>query len=164
MLIEDNSQNNLRSFVAPKQSIPERLEKYFQVHYLSRDQILLYDIESRGVPFFKTAHEMGKYLSYVILNILALFTTGQTFDLNQYNLIWKNRSVVVSSFLSASSDRIRIPIVKITLSGFQYTEIDVDKAIIAKAVSFTFAFLKDVKDLSKSGWSNVGKLPMEKFF
>ncbi len=146
MLIEDNSQNNLRSFVAHKQSISERLEKYFQVHYLSRDQILLYDIESSGVPFFKTAHEMGKYLTYVILNILALFTTGQTFDLNQYNLIWKNRSVVVSSFLNASSDRIRIPIVKITLSGFQYTEIDVDKAIIAKAVSFIFAFPKDVKD------------------
>ncbi|HZB79685.1 MAG TPA: hypothetical protein VE264_00240 [Nitrososphaera sp.] len=94
----------------------------------------------------------------MILNILALFTTGQTFDLNQYNLIWKNRSVVVSSFLNASSDRIRIPIVKITLSGFQYTEIDVDKAIIAKAVSFTFAFPKNVKDLSKSGWSNIGKL------
>ena len=39
-LIEDNSRNNLRSFVAHKQSILERL-KYFQVHYLSRDQILL---------------------------------------------------------------------------------------------------------------------------
>jgi hypothetical protein len=28
-LIEDNSQSNLRSFVAHKQSISERLEKYF---------------------------------------------------------------------------------------------------------------------------------------
>lgn len=158
MLIEDNSQNNLRSFVAHKQSITERLEKDFQVHYLSRDQILLYDIESRGVPFFKTTHEMGKYLSYVILNILALFTTGQTFDLTRYNLIWKNRSVVVSSFLNSSSDRIRIPVVKPTLSGFQYSEIDVDRAILAKTISFTFEFSKEVKDLSKTGWSDIGKL------
>ena len=36
--IEDNSQNNLRSFVAHKQSILKRLERYFQVHYASRDQ------------------------------------------------------------------------------------------------------------------------------
>jgi hypothetical protein len=34
-LIEDNSQSNLRSFVAHKQSISERLEKYFQLHHLS---------------------------------------------------------------------------------------------------------------------------------
>lgn len=70
-LIEDGLQNNLRSFVALKQSISERLKKYFQVHHLSREQGVLYDMESKGVPFFKTAYEMGKNLSYVILNMLA---------------------------------------------------------------------------------------------
>ena len=49
--MEDNSQGNLRSFVAHKQSISERLEKYFQVHYLTQDQVPLYDTESRGIPF-----------------------------------------------------------------------------------------------------------------
>ena len=61
--MEDNSQGNLRSFVAHKQSISERLEKYFQVHYLSRDQFLRYDMESKGVRFFNTVCEMGKILS-----------------------------------------------------------------------------------------------------
>ncbi len=59
-LIEDNSQSNLKSFVAHKQSISERLEKYFQVHYLSRDQVLRYDTESKGVRFFNTVCEMGR--------------------------------------------------------------------------------------------------------
>jgi len=94
----------------------------------------------------------------VILNIVALFTTGQTFDLTHYRLICKNRSVVVSSFLNASSDQTRIPVVKLTISGFQYTETDVDRAIVAKPISFTFEFSKEVKDLSKTGWSAIGKL------
>jgi hypothetical protein len=81
-LIEDNSQSNLRSSVAHKQSISERLENTFQVPYLSRDQVLIYDMDSKGVPFFNTAHEMGKNLSYVTLNMLALFTTRQIFDPN----------------------------------------------------------------------------------
>jgi hypothetical protein len=41
-LIEDNSQSNLRSSVAHKQSISERLENTFQVPYLSRDQVLIF--------------------------------------------------------------------------------------------------------------------------
>ncbi len=49
--IEDNSQSNLRSFVAQKQSISERLEKYFQVHYLSRDQVLRYDMNQKEFDF-----------------------------------------------------------------------------------------------------------------
>lgn len=88
-------------------------------------------MESKGVPFFKTAYEMGKNLSYVILNMLAQFTTRQIFDPTHYNPNWKNRSVVVSSFVNTYSDRIRIPLVSkvVTLSGFQYTEIEVDKAV-----------------------------------
>jgi hypothetical protein len=95
----------------------------------------------------------------VILNILALFTTGQIFDSTHYNPNWKNRSIVVSSFVNTSSDWVRIPVVsKLTLSGFQYTEIKVDKVILANAISFTFAFSKEVKDFGKTGWTEVGKL------
>lgn len=81
MLMKGNLGENLRSFVAHKQSISEGLGTYFQVHRLSQDQnhVLPYDMESQGVPFFKTAHEMGKNLSFVILNVLALFTTGKNF-------------------------------------------------------------------------------------
>ena len=80
-------------------------------------------MESQGVPFFKTAYEMGKNLSFVILNMLALFTTREIVDLIYYNPNWKNRSVVVSSLINTSSDQIRIPVVsKITLSDFQFTE------------------------------------------
>jgi hypothetical protein len=64
----------------------------------------------------------------------------------------------VPNFLNASSDLIRIPVVKLTLSGFQYTETDVDRAILSKAISFTFAFSRKVKDLSKTGWSDICKL------
>jgi hypothetical protein len=157
-LIEDDLRETLRSFIAHKQSISERLEKYFQVHRLSQDQVLLYDMESKGFPFFKTAYEMGKTLSFVILNILALFTTRQIFDLTHYNPNWKNRSVVVSSFVNTSSERIRIPLVpKLTLSGFRYAEIEVDEAILTNAISFTITFSKQVKDFSKSGWTPVGK-------
>jgi hypothetical protein len=84
--MKDNLGENLRSFVAHKQSIFEGLEEYFQVHRLSqdKDQVLLYDMQSRGVPFFQTAYEMGKNLSFVTLNILALFTTGGSFCLDCY--------------------------------------------------------------------------------
>jgi hypothetical protein len=116
-------------------------------------------MESQGVPFFKTAYEMGKNLSFVILNMLALFTTREIADLIYYNPNWKNRSVVVSSFISTSSDQIRIPLVsKITLSDFQFTERDIDKAIMANVIPFTIAFSKKVKDLGKSGWTPVDKL------
>jgi hypothetical protein len=158
-LIEDNSQSNLRSFVAHKQSISERLEKYFQVHYLSQDQVLLYDMESKGVPFFKTAYEMGKNLSYVMLNIghcsLLVKNLIQPITIQT----GKIRSVVVSSFVNTSSDRIRLVVVpKVTLSGSQYMEIEVDKAILANAMSLIIAFSKEVKDLAKTGWTEVGKL------
>jgi len=43
-----------------------------------------------------------------------------------------------------------MPVVsKITLSGFDYTEIEVDKAILANGISFTIAFSKEVKDLGE---------------
>jgi hypothetical protein len=102
---------------------------------------------------------MGKNLSYVILDVLTLFTTSQIFDPTHYTPNWEIRSVVVSSFVNTSSDRIRILVVsKITLSGFDYTEIEVDKAILANGISFTIAFSKEVKDLGKNGWTEVGKL------
>lgn len=105
-LIEDNSQSNLRSSVAHKQSISERLENTFQVHYLSRDQVLIYDMDSKGVPFFNTAHEMGKNLSYVTLNMLAFYSRlGKYLIPTYYNPEWKNRSVVLlSSFVNTSQD------------------------------------------------------------
>jgi hypothetical protein len=75
-------------------------------------------------PFFKTAYEMVKNLSYTILNMLALLTTDQIIiDSTDYNPNWKNRSVVIFSFINTSSDRIRILLVsEVTLSGFQYTD------------------------------------------
>jgi hypothetical protein len=88
-----------------------------------------------------------------------LFTTGQIFDPNHYTPNWEIRSVVISSFVKSSSDRIRIPVVsKLTLSGFHFAEIEVDKAILANAISFVFAFSREVKDLVNSGWTEVGKL------
>lgn len=52
-----------------------------------------------------------------------------------------------------------MPVVsKITLSGFHFTEIEVDKAILANGISFIIAFSKEVKDLGKNGWTEVGKL------
>ena len=57
------------------------------------------------------------------------------------------------------SERIRIPLLsKMTLSGFQYTERDMDKAIMANAISFTIAFSGKVKGLGKDGWTKVGQL------
>lgn len=85
--MKDNLGENIRSFVVHKLSISERLETYFQVHRLSpdQDQVLLYDMESKRVPFFETEYEMGKNLSSVNLNILALFATGKIFCLDLYN-------------------------------------------------------------------------------
>ena len=106
---------------------------------------------------------MGKNLSYVILNILTLFTTGQIFDPTHYTPNWEIRSVVISSFVNTSSDRIRIPVVsKLTLSGFHFAEIEVDKAILANAISFLFAFSSEVKDLVNRGRTEVCKLSDEK--
>jgi hypothetical protein len=158
-LVEDKLQENLRSFVAHKQSISERLETYFQVHRINQDQFLLYDMVSKGFPFFKTSYEMGKTLSYVILNTVALFTTGQVLEPSHYNPNWKNRSVVLSDFENISSEQLRIPVVsKMTLSGFDYTEKDVAKEILTDPISFTIALPKQVKDLRKSGWTEIGKL------
>ena len=59
-LIEDNSQSNLRSFVAHKQSISERFGKYFQVQHLSRDQLVLYDMESKESAFSRQYVKWGR--------------------------------------------------------------------------------------------------------
>lgn len=129
------------------------------MHHLGQDKVLLYDMVSNKIPFFKTAYEMGKNLSYLILNMLALFTTRQVFDLTYYNPNWKNRSVVLSNFTDTSSDPLRIPVVsEFTLSGFQYTQKEVDKGILTNAISFTIALPKQVKDLHKNGWSGIGRL------
>jgi hypothetical protein len=115
-------------------------------------------MESKGVRFFNTAYEMGRILSYIILNMLALFTTRQIFDPTHYDPNWKNRPVVLSSFVNTSHDRIRTPTPKLNLLGFDFTEIEVDKAILANGISFTIVFSKEVKDLGKNGWTEVGKL------
>jgi len=155
-LIEDTLQVNLRTFVAHKQSISEKLETYYQMHRLSEDKVLLYDMISKGFPFFKTAYEMGENLSYVILNMLALFTTGQTFDPASYSPNWKNRSVVLSDFQDISSDRLTIPVIKLTFrfSIYRYGS----KEIVKNAISFTTTLLKQVKDFRESGWTEIGKL------
>jgi len=36
---------------------------------------------------------------------------------------------------------------------------DVDKEILTNAISFTATLLKQVKDLRKSGWTEIGQLP-----
>ncbi|HEY6756585.1 MAG TPA: hypothetical protein VI037_04265 [Nitrososphaera sp.] len=139
----------------------EGLETYSKVYRLSQDQdqVMLYDRQSQRVPFFNIAYERGKNLSFVILNVLALFTTGKIFCLDLYNPNWKNRSFLIARFVNMCSERIRIPLLsKMTLSGFQYTERDMDKAIMANAISFTIAFSRKVKGLGKDGWTEVGQL------
>ena len=57
-----------------------------------------------------------------------------------------------------------MPVVsKITLSGFDYTEIEVDKAILANGISFTIAFSEEVKDLGKMVGPRSVNFSMEKF-
>jgi len=121
----------------------------------------------KNEPFFKTAHVMVKNLSYIILNMLALLTTGQIiFDPTHYNSNWKSKSVVIFSFINTSSDRIRILLAsKVIIIRFSVygDRSGVDKAIRANAISFTIAFSKEVSHLAKSGWSEVGKLSNGKF-
>ena len=59
-LIEGNLQDNLRTFVAHKQSISERLETYLQVHRLSQDKVLLYDMVSKGFLFSRQHMKWGR--------------------------------------------------------------------------------------------------------
>jgi hypothetical protein len=51
-----------------------------------------------------------------------------------------------------------------TLLGFQYTVRDMDKAIMANAISFTIAFSKRIKGLGKMAGPSLVNFPMEKFF
>jgi hypothetical protein len=96
--------------------------------------------------------------------MLGLFITRQIFDPTHNNPNWKNRSVVLSSFVNTSQDRIRTPTPKLNLSGFHFTEIEAYVAILANAISFIIAFSKKVKKiwLKVVGARSVN-LPIEKF-
>ncbi len=89
---------SLRSYVAHRGTIAESISTYFAVSYLDPLRALVIDCESRGHPIFRTSWETAKYLPHLLLNTLAILTTGESLALDAFHPDWKLRSVVVTDF------------------------------------------------------------------
>jgi hypothetical protein len=154
-----NGKKSLRNIIAHYESIREGVANCFGIYHLSGDQVLFYDMESKGVPMYKTCWEISKYLPFLILNSLSLFTGVKILDLSDYKPKWKNFTVVVSEYKSDKG--FTLPIIKrFTHDGFEIEQRYVSNEIFTnKILSLQMVPKSQEESLVNQGWKPIGNIP-----
>ncbi|HEY9385675.1 MAG TPA: hypothetical protein VIP70_01440 [Nitrososphaeraceae archaeon] len=150
---------SLRNIIAHYESIREGVDNCFGIYHRSGDQVLFYDMESKGIPMYKTCWQISKYLPFLILNSLSIFTGVKMLDLSDYEPKWKNFTVVVSEYKSDKGSS--LPLIKrFTPDGFVTEQIHVSDEIFANKILFLQMVPKSQKEsLLSQGWKHIGNIP-----
>jgi hypothetical protein len=157
---EKRTYRGLRNTIAHYQSIRERVDNCFGIYRRSSDQILFYDMESNGVPMYKTCFQITKYLSFLILNSLSIFIDGRTLGLSKYEPKWENFTVVVSEYKSDKGST--LPVGKrFTPNGWEMERMHVSDEIYTKALNLKTVSKSQEADYLGQGWKNIGNISEE---
>jgi hypothetical protein len=102
---------SLRDLTSHKQSLGERLQTWFSAFYLSQTKAILFDCEIRlsgqgvlPIALLNTAHESSQFVSFTVLNFVAVMLGEQQLPLEAYAPQWQCCAVARSKFLISEPD------------------------------------------------------------
>jgi len=139
IFVDTKRGQSLRDFVAHYGGISEVMDNCFGIAHVGEKGVLIYDCESRGIPLFQTSWESAKYLSFIILNSLALFSRESVLDLAEYEPNWQNSTVVFSAYISQTGGRRVTVIRRMTPAGFELKTRPVAESMLSNTVSISRA-------------------------
>jgi hypothetical protein len=95
---------SLRDLVAHNLSLSEGIRACFGVNRITPDGVLLIDCEvsfgpGRPIAIFETTHESQKWLSFLVLNVVATMVKAKILAAEFYEPVWANRTLSVSDYL-----------------------------------------------------------------
>jgi hypothetical protein len=105
LLAKLDAPESLRDLVGHKHAIAEGIETCFAVTYVRPGAALAFDCEVRlprittPTPLLRSARDAGQYLSFAVLNSLAVVTAIPTLPAAAFESTWVLRTVVLSDFL-----------------------------------------------------------------
>ena len=110
LLAKLDAPESLRDLVGHKHAIAEGIETCFAVTYTAPRQVLAFDCEVRlpriaaNTPLLQSARDAAQYLSFTVLNSLAVSIGIRTLPATAFNPTWLLRTVVLSDFLIHEPD------------------------------------------------------------
>jgi hypothetical protein len=106
-------------------------------------------MQSLGIPLFNTTWELTRYLPFVILEVLSLFTTKHALGFENYKPKWRNYTIVISYFMVNDSQESTFPIVKnMTPNGFTINWSHLSNSIFDNTVTIKIAAPREVRTLT----------------
>jgi hypothetical protein len=96
---------SLRDLVAHNHALIEGVRTCFGINRVKENSVLLIDCEiqlpglNTPIPVITTANETVKWLSYIVLNVVAVFTKVPRLQPDAYESRWHNRTVAISRFV-----------------------------------------------------------------
>jgi hypothetical protein len=91
--------DSFRDFVAHKGATTEKMTNCFGINYLDKERALLLDCELERFPLFRTSFESVQYLSFTVLNTLAIFIGQPPLPLTAFECKWRPQTAVLSEFV-----------------------------------------------------------------
>jgi hypothetical protein len=107
---------------------------------------------------FKTCWEISKYLPFLALNSLALFTNGKELYIDKYRPKWTNFTVVVSEHVSDKGPSIP-RVIKFTHNGEKTEQVHVSDHIFHNIINIQMVPKNRKEDLVNQGWKHIGDIP-----
>jgi hypothetical protein len=98
------SGESLRTFVAHLGSLAERTGNAFPVVFLPQKRALVFDCELGGHPLFKTTEQTLPYLTFLLMNSVAVLAGVDRLPLEEYSLVWKPQTVPLFEYIVDEPD------------------------------------------------------------
>lgn len=96
---------SLRDLVAHNHALIEGVRTCFGINRVNENSVLLIDCEiqlpglNTPIPVLTTANETVKWISYIVLNVVAVFNKVPRLQPDAYESRWHNRTVTISRFV-----------------------------------------------------------------
>lgn len=159
IFVNDEQQMSLRSRVAHIESVNQIMNGCYGIYFFTPRKVLISDIQFSNYALFKTALEATKYIPFLILNTLALFSTKEVNPMENYNQNWENFAISLPDFYTDDPKGISLTVIESMLpAGFRTTENKFSNLIYSKLLQIDVFDEEQFKEMSEKGWKKVGRL------
>ena len=125
---------SLRSHLIHKSTAGENTHTLFTLHYIAPNKRIAFDSILGDYPLFKTTMNLGRALSFVVLNTLSLYIgNGDTLPIDDFNLKWKSKFVDYRDYISESHTNNRFTLLETTPSGCILSPVSLRPEIASQA-------------------------------
>lgn len=125
---------SLRSHVIHKSTASENARSLFTLHCIGPNKRIAFDSILDDYAIFKTCHNLGRGLPFVILNVLSLYLgMSQTLSLDTFELTWEPLMVDYRDYISECDDAKRFTLFNTDASGCSLFAVSLNPEIIKRA-------------------------------